>query len=65
MFNTSEVIEYIKEHPEYTKINIDILDDEDMNPEDAIKVLELSYIFNDKNNWRINGSLFKNTLILF
>jgi len=58
---TIELINYISSHPEYNTIVIKDMDD--MEPINAIHVLSCG-IF-DKEDWRINGSLEKNVLLVY
>jgi hypothetical protein len=58
--NTLQLIHYIASHPEYT--NVVILDMDDKKPMQAIECLSCESF---DNIWRINGSLEKNTLLVY
>lgn len=55
-----QVINHIASRPEYQTI---VIDDEDKTPMQAIEYL--SYDIGENDNWRINGSLEPNTLIVY
>ena len=57
---TLQLIHYITNHPEYT--NIVIADMDDKTPLQAIEVLSTE---NFDTVWRINGTLEKNTLLIY
>ena len=62
---TLRLIEYIEEHPEYPSI-VFIDTDTTRDQEDAIEFLKIT--LNDPdiiNKWRINGSLEKDTLLVY
>jgi hypothetical protein len=58
--NTLQVINYIANHPEFT--NIVIKDMDDRTPMEAIYCLSCEKF---DISWRINGSLEKNTLLIY
>lgn len=58
--NTIQLINFIASHPEYSNIAIEECDNK--NPLQAIELLTSERF---DNEWRINGSLEKNTLIIY
>lgn len=63
--NNIQLINYIATHPEYT--NIVIADNDDKTPIQAIEYLSCEYAndFELNRSWRINGTLEKNTLLVY
>lgn len=60
---TMMLINYIVSHPEYH--NIVILDEGDRTPMEAIGRLSGWYEDEREIEWKINGSLEKNTLLVY
>ena len=61
---TLDLIRYIAQHPEYSVIVIQ--DNDDMTPMDAINYLASIYSSHyDSMIFRLNGSLEKNTLLVY
>ena len=61
---TLDLIRYITQHPEYT--NVVIMDNDDMTPMTAINYLaEIDAPYFDSYVWHMNGSLEKNTLLIY
>ena len=61
---TLDLIRYITQHPEYD--NIVIMDEGDMSPMVAINYLAtIDPSWYDDFRWRLNGSLEKDTLLVY